>query len=133
MHPTALASMRRVVTAISARDPSGEMLRQFVGVSDSASLAALSDAQVYERFMRAVLGAQPGVLDMLRTAKASVIGHVDEEGGLTHVVYRLEMSPQGITFRKVDVLTLRRDGGEWRAMLTGDIENLVARLGARRT
>lgn len=113
---------------LGTRDPSGSVLEQMVGVSSAAALGSLSDAQVYARFLKAVLNAQPAARDAMKSATFDIIGHVDEAPDLTHVVYRMTMMVEGITIRKVDVLTLRRDGTAWRATLTADIENLITRL-----
>ncbi|HET7565074.1 MAG TPA: hypothetical protein VFJ96_08790 [Gemmatimonadaceae bacterium] len=128
MHPTALAAIRRFVVGVSKEDSSGATLQQIVGVHSAAALDSLSDAQVYARFLSAVLSAEPGALEAMKSAKVDIIGHVDEAPNLTHVVYRMTMNIQGIEMRKVDVLTLKRDGKVWRATLTTDIENLISRL-----
>ncbi len=128
MHPSALATIRRFVVALSARDPSGAALQQMVGVSSSAALDSLSDAQVYARFLHAMLGTKPDLDSMMRASTFTVIGHVNEGATLTHVVYRLTMQAEGIAIRKVDVLTLQRDGDAWRPTLTTDIENLISRF-----
>jgi hypothetical protein len=47
----------------------------------------------------------------------------------THVLYRLHLAVDGVRVAKVDVLTLRRAGAEWRAMLAGDLDGLVSRVG----
>lgn len=133
MHPSALATIRRFIVGLSTHDSSGAVLRQMVGVSSTAALDSLSDAQVYARFLNAILGAQPEMRTAMQSAKYDVIGHVEEAPDLTHVVYRMTMTVEGITVRKVDVLTLERDGTVWRATLTADIENLISRLSAPST
>ncbi|HEX6534176.1 MAG TPA: hypothetical protein VF041_06240 [Gemmatimonadaceae bacterium] len=134
MHPSALASIRRFVTVLGEKDPSGATLKQLLDVPDTAAVRALTDEQVYERFLRRTMGAQAGLAEAMRSAKVDVLGHVDEGADVTHVLYRLRLTVEGVEMRKVDVLTLRRAGAEWRAMLSADIDNLVARLaGARAT
>lgn len=134
MHPAALASIRRFVTVLGQKDPSGSALKQLLDVPDTSAVRALSDEQVYERFLRRTVGTQTELANAMRAAKVDLLGHVDEGADMTHVLYRLRLDIDGVEMRKVDVLTLRRDRGEWRAMLSADIDNLVARLsGAKAT
>lgn len=133
MHPAALASIRRFMTVLGQKDPSGATLKQLLEVPDTAAVRALTDEQVYERFLRRTMGMQAGLAEAMRSAKVDVLGHVDEGADTTHVLYRLRLTVEGVEMRKVDVLTLRRSGTEWRAMLSADIDNLVARLAGART
>jgi hypothetical protein len=133
MHPSALATFRRFVVGLSASDSSGATLKQVFGVSSSAALDTLSDAQLYARFFGAMVAAQPEMSATIRSATYDVIGHVNEAPDLAHVVYRMTMTVDGIAVRKVTVLTLRRYGTTWRAMLTTDLENLISRLSAQGT
>lgn len=132
MHPQALGTIRRFVTVLAARDTTGEALRQLLGVGPKG-VAALTDEQVYERFLRTIIGSQPEFLEAMRKSRTDIIGHVDEGVEQTHVLYRLHLEVQGIRLAKIDVLTLKRSGVEWRAMLSGDIEGLIARLSATRS
>jgi hypothetical protein len=131
MHPQALGTIRRFVTVLAERDSTGQAVRQLLGVERSG-VAALTDEQVYERFLRTVVGSQPEFLAAMRKSRTDIIGHVDEGTDQTHVLYRLHLEVQGIRLAKIDVLTAKRVGGEWRAMLTGDIEGLIARLSTTR-
>ncbi len=128
MHPSALAAMRKFVTAIGTGDSTGRALEQVLGVTDKRTIAALSDVALYERFVRTTLGAEPGVLAAMQSARVEVVGHVDEGADVTHIVYRMTMKLGDLQSKKTDVLTLKRDGKEWRALLTGDIENAIARM-----
>lgn len=130
MHPSALATFRRFVVGLSASDSSGATLEQVFGVSSSAALDTLSDARLYARFFGAMVAAQPEMGAAIRSATYEIVGHVNEAPDLAHVVYRMTMTVDGIAVRKVDVLTLRRYGSTWRAMLTTDLENLISRLSA---
>ena len=65
---------------------------------------------------------------MLANVAYEFVGHVDEGGNQTHVVYRATLGTGGaeVTKWKCSPETRRR---EWRVMLTGDIESLVGGLG----
>ncbi|HEY9428938.1 MAG TPA: hypothetical protein VIR34_17390 [Gemmatimonadaceae bacterium] len=131
MHPSALATFRRFVVGLSASDTSGATLEQVFGVTSSAALDTLSDTQLYARFFGKMVAAQPEMGAAIRSATYAIVGHVDEAPDLAHVVYRMTMTVDGIPVRKVDVLTLRRYGSTWRALLTTDLENLISRVSAQ--
>ncbi len=128
MHPVALASVRRIVLTVTARDSSAPALKQFAGVTSRHAIEQMSDVKLYEQFVSNMLGAQQGVLAALKSATIAVVGHVDEAPDLTHVIYRITMKLGEIQVTKLDVLTLRKDGAAWRAMLTGDAENFIAAM-----
>jgi hypothetical protein len=128
MHPTALASMRHLLTVVGGKDSS--TLRQLAGVGDTAALRTVPDTELYARFLKATFGANAGLADAMKSATTSFIGHVDEPPDLTHVVYRLTMQLGGMRMNKVDVITLKRDGNQWKALLSADLEGTIARLTA---
>jgi hypothetical protein len=70
----------------------------------------------------------PMLRQMLNDSAYDFIGHVDEGGNQTHVVYRATLTTGGAAVTKMEVLTLKRDGEEWKVMLTGDIESFVGGL-----
>lgn len=127
MHTSALTSVRHLVVAIAARSPAGT-LSQLVGVADTTALKTLPDTEIYARFLKATIGANATLAEAMRTSTAAFIGHIDEPPDLTHVLYRLTMSVGGMTMRKVDVITLQRSGDQWKALLSADLEAMVAQI-----
>lgn len=128
MHPVALTSVRHFLLALASRDPSGMTLQKFAGVQDTAALRALPDSEMYARFIKASFETQPELSSALRTATGQILGHVDEAPDLTHVVYRMTMQLSGTPLHKIDVLSLRRWNGQWRALLSDDLESVTARI-----
>ena len=127
MHPSALSAVRRLAMVLAQRDQSGRTRQELFGSADPKG-GSLTDAQVYERFLRGTVGAQPAALELMKSARAEILGHVNEGAEQAHVVYRQHLDYQGMKLNKVDVLTLRRANGEWRAMLTADFEQMIARM-----
>jgi hypothetical protein len=86
-------------------------------------------ARVYERLLNTITRMQPGAAEAMAGSSFDVVGHV-MEGDTAHVVYRLKMSVMGTQVTQTSVYSLLRDGGEWRGLLTGDIQNMVSGLRA---
>lgn len=131
MHPDALATMRRFLNAMVALDSSEASLSQVLGVRTAAEARGLSDAQSFARFMTFYLQQQPGLAEAMRTATVESIGSVPEGDRDRHVIYRLGVTSEGITISKLYVISLRRLGDGWGAMLSGDMEGMIAAMGAR--
>lgn len=125
MHPDALALARRFVQALAARDASGQFLQQVTGARSAADLAKISDVDLFADFLRAQTSAQPGLAEAMKGATTQTLGHVNEGPSVAHVVYRTTLRINGNTLSKVDVLTVRRDGGRWRALLPSDLEGTI--------
>jgi hypothetical protein len=140
MHPDALGAMRRFVDVMTAGDENAEVREQLLGVRDARAAAALTDAEVYARFLDVGMGGAAGLGGAMRGATFDVLGHVDETpagaaagaAAQTHVLYRLHLTLEGVRVAKVDVLTLRRAGTDWRAMLAGDLEGMITRMSEKR-
>jgi len=141
MHPDALGAMRRFVDVMTAGDENAEVREQLLGVRDARAAAALTDAEVYARFLDVGMGGAAGLGGAMRGATFDVLGHVDEAtagapagaaAAQTHVLYRLHLTLEGARVARVDVLTLRRAGADWRAMLAGDLEGMITRMSEKR-
>ncbi|HEU4565179.1 MAG TPA: hypothetical protein VFS05_11040 [Gemmatimonadaceae bacterium] len=128
MHPSALQQIRRLVTAVASKDGSGEVLRTLGGVGSASELAAVPDTVLFARFLANTAGANEELRQAMRDARMEVLGHIAEGADTAHVLYRVHLTVQGVPFRKVDVLSLRRSAGEWRALLTADLEGMVGAL-----
>jgi len=128
MHPQALQSMKSMFVELASLDSAGTMIRPMLGVQPD-ELAALPPARVYERVLNMITRMQPQAIEAMRGASFDVVGHV-MEGDTAHVVYRLRMAVEGNTVTQTSVLSLARDGGDWRGLLTGDIQNMISGLRA---
>jgi len=128
MHPRALATIRNFVKAVASQPGGSDFLTQVFGASSPEKLAALSDQQVFAKFLGTTLGSSPELSAALKSAKAQVLGHIAEGTDSAHVLYRMRMTIGGMEMTKVDVLSAARDGTGWRALLTADIENMIQRM-----
>ena len=128
MHPEALAAAKKMFEPIVVADTTAEMRRAFFGVETVEQFTALSDAQAFEALMANLTKNIPGFAEALTGARFETIGVLPEGSELAHVVYRGDVQAEGIAVSKTAVVTLRRHGGEWRMLLSGNIEGLAARL-----
>lgn len=128
MHPSALAdfkSMMREVVEIDSTSSATELLFQVKGLAAYDSLPA---STAFERLMSTVTEQNPLIADALSSASGAVIGHVNEGEDLVHVVYRVGIGAGDLKMSKIEVVTLKREGDEWRTLLTGNIEGLAEAL-----
>lgn len=127
LHPDALAEFRSFVLALAKADETGELEQVLLRSSEGELIEQLDGVAVFERFMQAMAEIEPGAFGSLGTASVQVLGSVVEDD-LVHVVYRMQLAVEGTPFVKVAVQGFKRDGNTWKALLTGDIQALVASL-----
>ena len=129
-HPRALESFKRMFDELATFAATGsegaDTFSQMFGVKP-AELKSMAPARVFEQVLGRVMTQQPGLREMMSGARFDVVGHV-MEGDTAHVVYRLNMTAMGAEISQTTVISLQRDGAEWKPLLTGDIENLLAGL-----
>jgi hypothetical protein len=125
MHPDALARFRAIFLPLATHDKGAELRQQMFGAGSVDELAALDDVALFERFLRSVMSLAPEFQTILGAAEADMLGHVSEGPELAHVVYRIRLTVEGMAVTKLDVITLRKSGAEWRALLKGDIEAMA--------
>ncbi len=128
MHPEALAELTRIFRPIVAAEGAGPMRSAFFGVESLEQFDALTDAGVFERLMTNLAKNVPAVAEAMSTSEIFVVGSLPEEDQLVHVVYHGGAKAEGLIFSKTSVMTFRRYNGEWRALLSGNVEGLAARL-----
>ena len=129
LHPEALAEMREVFVALTAADPTGQAAKQLFNLGDGETLETLPPADVYARFMSALVSQTDGLRDLLASTQVETLGAVSEGGGLSHVVYRLTRSATGQPPTiQVEVLTVKKAGAEWRSMVPPDVAGILASI-----
>jgi hypothetical protein len=138
MHPSALEKFKGILTEVAeivaAADPAADpkrttALKMIFGAEGPESVKTAEAKDVFVRFMTNLTAGIPRMREMLANVSYEFVGHVDEGGNQTHVVYRATLETGGAEVTKMEVLTLKREAEEWRVMLTGDIESLVGGLG----
>jgi hypothetical protein len=80
--------------------------------------------------MRAMVSMTPGMDAMFRTATATILGTVPEDD-VVHVVYRMHMEMSGTEISKIAVAPFKPYEGEWRGLLTGEMEGIIQGIKAQ--
>lgn len=129
MHPDALMQFKDMMGALAEVDATGEVVTTLFGLTDGAEFEAASPERVFAGFMKTMMGMSPEMGAIMSGATAETIGHLREEDtGITFVVYRTSMGFEGMSMNQVEVLALREHEGQWRALLSGEIEGMAAML-----
>ena len=139
MHPGALDRFKGIMTevaeAIAAapadRKPPAKMISALFGEEGPAVVKDLPPRDVFVRFMSNLTTFVPQIRAMHAGSEYQVLGHVNEGGNLTHVVFRATLAQGDREMTKMSVLSLKRDGEHWKVLLTDDLENLISGLGKR--
>ena len=133
MHPEALEQFRRMLMPAFETDTPGRELRdQFFDGLPSSRIRHLSDTTFFERFFRGMMTLSPELLGVVQGAEITMVGHVSEGEDIAHVVYRMQMKMDELAVTRLDVMSVKRYGDTWRALLTGSMEGVAAALGRRR-
>jgi hypothetical protein len=127
MHPDALAEMHEVFVALAELDGTGEVAEEFFGVQTLAEVQAHTPEQTFAAIMRNLIGGDPQVAAAFGGSDVQMIGTV-AEGDTLHLVYRMGLSLQGAPVTKLAVASFQRHDGEWRMLLSGEIDGLVQML-----
>lgn len=125
MHPDALAAVKRTFTAILSADKTGDAAKTIFKLKSGAEYAQLSDAAVFERLMDFITSVAPDMKTALAASTSLVLGRVDENPDLVHIVYRTQTKLAGAEMSEVDLISFKKQGSTWRALLTSDMEEML--------
>jgi hypothetical protein len=131
MHPEALEKFRSLLIPLAEASAGEEgednLLSLFKGVSDVAALKKLSPAAFFTAFFNGLTEMSPGLKDALASGNMTVIGSVPE-GDTLHVVCRTSVKVEELSIAKMEVMSLKRHEGNWRVLLSGEMEGLAQAL-----
>lgn len=136
MHPAALERFQKILSAIAdaiaaapaERKPPAKMISALFGEAGPAAMKTDPARDVFVRFMNNLMTFLPQVREMTAGSEYQVLGHV-EEGNLAHVVFRATLRRGTAEMTKMEVLTLKLDGDNWKVLLTDDLADLITGLG----
>lgn len=130
MHPSALAEFKSSFVPFIEAAPAGEqqnqVLKQLFGGKSVAELKELAPPAFFQTFMASFATLNPMIKQGLAGAEAEFLGHVDEGPDKTHVVFRMTVTMAEVKIQKMDVASLQKDGSEWKALLKGDMQAMIA-------
>jgi hypothetical protein len=127
-HPDALAELKKLLREITAEESTREMSKMFLGVTTPAELDKMTSEQVFERFMGTISTQIPGFADALKSADIQIVGHLEEKPDLAYVVTRNTVQVGELKMTKMEVISLRKQGDTWKALLSGSMEGFVAQI-----
>ena len=128
MHTDALATMKRTFSSVISADKTGEAAKSIFGLKSGAEYAQLSEAVIFERLMTFITSSEPEMRAVLAASTNSVLGKVDESSELTHIVFRTQVKLAGSEMNEVDVISFKKQGSTWRALLTPDMEEMFTKF-----
>jgi len=128
MHPSALSELKSFFAVLAAADSSAQMLQPIFRVRTATEFDALSPEEVYSRLLTTVTASNPGMREAMLGIRAEVLGSVADGPDHAHVVYRMFMTVDGMQVSRMDVLSFRRSGDRWMALLTGDLRVMAETL-----
>jgi hypothetical protein len=121
----------QVVEGAAKEGKQAEVLTLFDGVSDVEALKKLNPAEFHVAFLKGVMAKQPDLQKSMAGANYRFLGHV-MEGPTAHVVYRLSMRFEGAgDIALPGVISMKKNGPGWAALLTGDIDGMAQALTQR--
>ncbi len=126
MHPVTLDRFHQTVTMMADADSSGAV-REYFTQTDSTEYAALDHAAVFDRAVGTMIDDLPGLMHAIYDRDDEVIGHVLEESGEAHVVYRTTARISGAV-SEVKLLQLIRIQDGWRVFWSDELEVLETAL-----
>ena len=80
-------------------------------------------------FLRAAVEAAPDFEHLLSQSKTLRLGVVDEGAEFKHVVVRSTYQVGDTSGKKVEVVTLQKDGTSWKLLMPSSIETFLNQLG----
>ena len=136
MHPKALARFKELMLPVAAaltknEDPNVRKIRTVLFADIPLERLQASPPDIFfERFMQNFAKTNPGFIEGYKTTTVEYLGQV-REGATTHLVLRYTREVAGTKVREVSAASFEQDAGEWKALLSGEIEQLAARLRAQ--
>jgi hypothetical protein len=123
-----LVSMKRTFGSIVKADKSGEAAKALFGLKSAAEFDQLSEPAVFEKLMGFITGAVPDLKTALAASTSTILGQVPENPELAHIVYRTQIKVGGAEITQVELISFKKTGSNWRALLTADMEELFQKF-----
>jgi hypothetical protein len=132
MHAPALKEFQTTIVNLLTAAPEGpmrtQMLQAFFSNKPLAEVSAATPEAFFGMFMNGLAQSNPAIKQGMASSEAQILGHVDEAPDKAHVVMRMTMSIADGKVTKMDVTSLQREGDTWKALLKGDMQQVVAGL-----
>ncbi|MBI1919445.1 MAG: hypothetical protein HYS23_00025 [Geobacter sp.] len=130
--PAALGEFRQMMSFMNEIPEEGqqEIFTALFGPQASReSVAKLSDANFFASFLRATM-AQTEAVGGINFGKMEILGEVKEGKDVAHVVTRNKVSVGEIEVEAMEVVSFRKIGSEWKALMSGKIKGIASQIKA---
>lgn len=127
-HPDALADLKKMFATALKTDTTGDAGKTIFKLKSADEFAALKDEEVLVRLMDFFSSVAPEVKTALTSSTNTILGKVDEGDSTSHVVFRSKSKLENDEVNEVDLISFKKQGGNWRALLTSDLEDMFNRL-----
>ncbi|MFH1258520.1 MAG: hypothetical protein ABII74_01675 [Elusimicrobiota bacterium] len=132
MHSDALTKFKAMLLPIlEVGGDNSDIFQSFAQGDSLIDIQSSSSKDFFIKFYKWVMLLYPEILDGLRQSTIKPIGHISEKIGkddIVHVVLRITTNVDGIKISKLSVVSLKKDGSEWKFLLTGELEGMVQAL-----
>jgi hypothetical protein len=134
MHPLALAKFKASMTPVadaavaSGTTPAKNILERVFANQDLEKLKGLPPAEFFKTFMQNWAARNPVFVKTMKNSSVEMIGHVMEGRNRAYVVFRKGVEAGGAKVTTIDVVSVEKDGNEWRCLLSDEMENLATSL-----
>ena len=127
IHPDEIKKLADLIVELADTAAAGDKAETipFLKKGENAeTLRKLSSAEIANRFFGWINEAIPQLTEMLKTAEVKTIGHVTD-GDTVYVVAKLSFTMEGEVINGTDVLPLRRDGENYKALLKAEMTGIL--------
>ena len=130
--PAALGEFRQIMSFVNEIPDEGQQqfYTLFFGPKASReSITKLSDADFFASFLRATM-AQAETVGGVNFETMEILGEVMEGKDVAHVVTRNKVSVGEVELEAMEVVSFKKIGSEWKALLSGKIKGLASQMKA---
>lgn len=129
-HPDEVERLGRMLRPMLDPALGEESLEQAVvllGVNSIEQARKLDSPQLVRALFGTLDEQMRGAMEFQRF---DLIGSIPE-GEVVHVLGRLHMAMADLRMHRLEVISMKRHGGEWRSLLSGDIEGIAEAISKR--
>ncbi|MDH3974922.1 MAG: hypothetical protein OEV42_11645 [Deltaproteobacteria bacterium] len=130
--PNALNEFRQMLSFINEIPAEGQkgFLEAFFGAgATKESVSKLSNSDFFSSFLKAVM-SQAEAAGGINFDGMEVLGEVLEGSNISHVVTRNRVSMGEIEMEAMEVVSFKKNGKEWKALLSGKMKGMARQLRA---
>lgn len=126
LHPEALSRFKSIMSPLFDVK-TADVGTLIFGIKTRVQYDALTPEDVYVKFLDYFYRTNPGLREIITDSELNVLGSVSE-GELVHVLYRMKIKSGPVTGEQVEIVTIKKNGSGWGAMLSADYEGLIENI-----